>query len=84
MLLSGLGALVLDEKEASIIHHHHKVSLELIQRLLPSTPEVVVMFLAGSLPATGILHARLARNDSQIGTQAHSEQAWPSCASHSI
>ena len=59
VLLSGLGALVLDEKETGIIHHHHKVSLERIQRLLPSTPEVVVMFLAGSLPATGILHLRM-------------------------
>ena len=59
VLLSGLEGLVLNDSETGIIHHHHKTNLESLQRLLPATPECVVMFLAGSLPATGILHLRM-------------------------
>ena len=59
VLLSGLPALVLTDPELSIIHHHHKLTLERFQRLHQATPESVVMFLAGSLPATGILHLRM-------------------------
>ena len=59
VLLSGLGSLVLDDTEISVIHHQHKTNLERLQRLFPATPEPVVMFLAGSLPATGILHLRM-------------------------
>ena len=59
VLLSGLCSLVLSETEVSMVHHEHKLSLERLQRLLPGTPESVVMFLAGSLPATGILHLRM-------------------------
>jgi hypothetical protein len=59
VLLSGLAALVLSDSETAIVHHHHKVNLERLQRLLQATPECVVMFLAGSLPGTGILHLRM-------------------------
>ena len=59
VLLSGLGSLVLDDAETGIIHHQHKTNLEKLQRLFPATPEPVVMFLAGSLPASGILHLRM-------------------------
>ena len=59
VLLSGLPALVLSALELSIVHQHHKSYLERIQRLHQATPECVVMFLAGSLPATGVLHLRL-------------------------
>ena len=37
---------------------HYKKSLERLQRLYPSTPRCVVFFLAGSLPASAILHMR--------------------------
>ena len=59
VLFSGLSSLTLDDSELGIIHHQHKINLERLQRLFPSTPETVVMFLAGSLPATGLLHLRM-------------------------
>ena len=59
VLLSGLSALVLSDPEIAAIHHHHKLTLERLQRLHSATPESVVMFLAGSLPITGILHLRM-------------------------
>ena len=59
VLLSGLSALVLSCLETSVIHHHHKVNLQRLQRLHQATPECVVFFLGGSLPGTGILHLRM-------------------------
>ena len=59
VLLSGLASLVLSDEEVAAVHHHHKLNLQRLQRLFPGTPECVVMFLAGSLPATGILHLRM-------------------------
>ena len=59
VLLLGLAALVLSDSEIAAIHHHHKLTLERLQRLHQATPESVVMFLAGSLPVTGILHLRM-------------------------
>ena len=59
VLLSGLAALVLSSSEAAAIYHHHKLTLQHLQRLHQSTPECVVMFLAGSLPAEGSLHLRM-------------------------
>ena len=59
VLLSGLASLVLSFHETSVIHHHHKVTLQRLQRLHFATPECVVYFLGGSLPATGILHLRM-------------------------
>ena len=59
VLLSGLGSLVLDDNEINVLHHQHKTNIERLQRLFPATPEPVVLFLAGSLPATGILHLRM-------------------------
>ena len=59
VLLSGLGSLVLSSKEIGIIHRHHKVTLCRLQKLPPTTPDCVVFFLAGSLPATALLHLRM-------------------------
>ena len=58
VLLSGLAALVLSKTEQESLNHHHKVQLERLQRLYPSTPEPVVFFLAGALPASATLHLR--------------------------
>ena len=58
VLLSGLAALVLSNQEISVLHHHHKTKLQQLQRLHQATPECVIMFLAGSLSLTGILHLR--------------------------
>ena len=59
VLLSGLASLVLNKAEMSVIHHHLKVHLEKLLKLHRNTPECVVMFLAGSLPASALLHLRM-------------------------
>ena len=58
VLLSGLSALVLKNSELESLDHHYKVSLERFQRLYRATPAPVVYFLAGSLPASALLHLR--------------------------
>ena len=58
VLLSGLGALVLSKAEEDSLDQHFKVSLESFQRLYKATPAPVVYFLAGSLPASALLHLR--------------------------
>ena len=59
VLLSGLSSLVLSNLEMSAVHHYYKVHIQRLQRLHQATPECVVMFLAGSLPATGILDLKI-------------------------
>ena len=44
--------------EMSVVNHN-TVYLQRLQRLHQATPECVVMFLAGSLPATALLHLRI-------------------------
>ena len=58
VLLSGLGALVLNSAEIQILNQHCKVTIEGIQKLLPRTPPPVVFFLGGSLPGKALLHLR--------------------------
>ena len=58
VLFSGLASLVLGKQELDAIDHHLKVTLERLLRLYPATPAPVVLLLAGSLPARGILHLR--------------------------
>ena len=58
VLLSGVAALVLSSAEISALHQHYKSSLRQLLRLPITTPESFVMFLAGSLPATAIVHLR--------------------------
>ena len=59
MLLSGFSALLLSKAELAPLHHHFKLNLQKIMKLHQGTPECVVMFLAGSLPATALLHLRM-------------------------
>ena len=59
ILMSGLSDLVLSTTEVASVHHYYKLHLQRLQRLHQATPECVVMFLAGSLPATGILDLRI-------------------------
>ena len=59
VLLSGLASLVLNKSEIGALHHHHKINQQKITKLHQGTPESVVMFLAGSLPATALLHLRM-------------------------
>ena len=58
VLLSGLGSLVLSEKEITRLDQHYKVTSQNIQKLLSKTPRSVVFFLAGSLPLRALLHLR--------------------------
>ena len=59
VLFSGLSSLVLSTLEQSALHHYQKVHLQRLQRLHQATPECVVMFLAGCLPATAVLDLRM-------------------------
>ena len=59
VLFSGLSSLVISTLEMSSLHHYHKVHLQRLQRLHQASPECVVMFLAGSLPATGLLDLKI-------------------------
>ena len=57
VLMSGLGALVLNKLEISLVNsHHHKVIQNLL-RLKPRTPHGVCLFLA-ALPGEALLHLR--------------------------
>ena len=56
VLMSGLSSLVLNKSEIASLDHHYKKYLESLQKLYPSTPNTVVLFLGGSLPATALLH----------------------------
>ena len=58
VLLSGLGSLVLGKPELDALDHHHKVTLERLLRLYPSTPAPVVYLLAGCPPVRATLHLR--------------------------
>jgi hypothetical protein len=58
VLLSGLAALVLTSREIAMVHRHHRLTLCRLQKLPSTTPDCVVFFLAGSLPATGLIHLR--------------------------
>ena len=58
VMLSGLATMVLSTSEISSVNSHFKVHLERLLRLHQSTPESVIYFLAGCLPAKAILHLR--------------------------
>ena len=52
VLLSGLGALVLNHKEIQLVEQHQKSLLQNFQKLHNNTPKAFIFFMAGSLPAT--------------------------------
>ena len=58
VLLSGLASLILGKPELQALDMHLKVQLERLQRLYPGTPDPVVYFLAGCLPASAQLHLK--------------------------
>ena len=59
VLFSGLGSLVLNKREIGTISQHFRVTLCRLQKLPQNTPDCVVFFLAGSLPAAAILDLRM-------------------------
>ena len=59
VLFSGLASLVLNKKEVSAISKHHRRTICRLQKLPNNTPDCVVYFLGGSLPAAAILDLRM-------------------------
>ena len=58
VLLSGTASLVLKNTELSIIDSYFKKKLQQLQKLHDCTPDSVIYFLAGALPASAVLHKR--------------------------
>ena len=58
VLLSGAATLILSRSEVNILNNHHKNILMKLMKFPDKTPDQVVFFLAGSLPAEGLLHFR--------------------------
>ena len=58
VLLSGLSSLVLSQVELNVIDGHYLSTLQKLLRLHERTPRAMVYFLAGSLPASALLHQR--------------------------
>lgn len=55
VLFSGVASLVLNNKELSAISRHYKSTLNNFMKLPPSTPDCVVFFLSGRLPASAMI-----------------------------
>ena len=58
VLLSGVASLVLSNSELSVLHQQYKSCVRQLLRLPITTPESFIMFFAGALPATAIVHLR--------------------------
>ena len=58
VLLSGLASRILKKSEQTAISTYHRKTLSNLLGLLPSTPQPVIYFLAGSLPGEALLHLR--------------------------
>ena len=58
VMLSGLATLVMSNPEEALICGHFKQHTERLLKLHKATPECVVWFLAGCLPAQALLHLR--------------------------
>ena len=56
--MSGTASLVLKQSEINILNQHYKTTLQNLLKLNKKTPDPVVFFLAGSLPAVALLHLK--------------------------
>ena len=56
VLFSGLGSLLFNDNEINVLAQHHKNTINNLQKLLPRTPQCVIYFLGGTLPAEALLH----------------------------
>ena len=56
VMLSGLATMVLSKTELAMIDTHFKIHIERLLKLHRTTPECVVWFLAGVLPAQALIH----------------------------
>ena len=93
VLLSGLATLVLSTPDVSIITGHFKQHMERLLKLHKATPDPVVWFMAGCLPAEALLHlrmfslfgmlTRLHNGDNVIACHARNMLASAKASSHS-
>ena len=58
VMLSGMATQILSKADLCLLDGHFKPHVERLLKLHRSTPECVVWFLAGSLPAQAVLHLR--------------------------
>ena len=58
VLLSGLASLVLSQSELKILDSHYLNTLRNLLKLYDKTPRSIIYLLAGSLPASALLHQR--------------------------
>ena len=58
VLLSGLGSIVLNKSEKSMISQYLKRTVQTLQKLMDRTPPCVVYFLGGVLPGTAVIHKK--------------------------
>ena len=58
VLLSGLASLVLSQSEIKILDGHYLKTLRTLLKLYDKTPRSITYLLAGSLPASALLHQR--------------------------
>ena len=58
VLLSGTAPLVLKQNEFDSLDAHHKAKIQNLFKLYDKTPDAVIYFLSGSLPASAILHLK--------------------------
>ena len=58
VLLSGVAPLLLNSQELKVIHSHHRICLQNIQKLRKNTPQPFIFFMAGSPGLTAHIHMR--------------------------
>ena len=66
VLMSGLGSLVLSENEIGIIDQQYKRTIQGLLKIPVNSSPPTVYYIAGTLPATAILHLRLLSNFGMI------------------
>ena len=58
VLFSGLASLILNKQEIETIHKHVKETVQNLLKLHQKTPEPVIFFISGTLPAEAMLHMK--------------------------
>ena len=71
VLMSGLGSLMLSENEISIIDQQFKRTLQGLLKIPVNSSPPTVYYIAGTLPATAILHLRYLSNFGMICRLSH-------------
>ena len=58
VLMSGLGSLVLSEREVNIVKQQFKRTLQGLLKIPVNTSPSIVYYISGTLPATALIHLR--------------------------